>query len=741
MPWPTSADYYAAVQHLRVNTGDEELCSGEAARSRRRKLLVWTGSFADVYRIDCPATGNTWALKCFTREVPGLEDRYRLISAHLQEAKLPFVVDFQWLPQGLRIGDRWIPTLKMRWVEGLTLTEYVRKYLGQPKNLRLLLGPWAKLAALLRQAGVAHADLQHGNVLLVPQGEQLALRLVDYDGMWIPALAGARSGEAGHPAYQHPQRARQGAWNAEVDRFSHLVIYTAVSCLAAGGTDLWDRFDNGDNLLFRESDFAAPQNSPVFQTLWHQRDKGARTLAGHLALACQRPLEQTPLLDDILRDERVAPLADAERREVESLLDRGAERGATDDSAAGARSDSGTHPAGSAGTRSRDPAAGQAAVLAARFPRFRRAVRGLGSMPLLLLRRWDRKAAAILGPQRATLRYVLHAATAVALLVIVGLTAAMAWSYLAADDEQPPPKGTAPAAAASAASAAPAAAPAAVLAASPARAPATTPAAAPLDAPTVRQYQQSWAHYLGTPAEIVNSIGMKLTVIPPGEFVMGSPDSSEAPNEKPQHRVRINRPFYLGTFAVTQREYENVMSVEGAPVNPFRDRSGELPVVNVTWEDAQAFCERLSVRPEEQAARHRYRLPTEAEWEYACRAGTTTRYYFGDDAAALGDYAWYAVNSGGRARPVGQKKPNPWGLYDMHGNVWEWCQDWYAPDYYLDSPENDPPGPATGRDRVFRAGGCYDPANLCRSAFRNAFAPRARSVNLGFRVGMFGADQ
>ena len=139
------------------------------------------------------------------------------------------MVDFEFVEPGIRAGGQWVPFLKMRWGEGLALNDFVGQHLDRPKTLRTLLDLWVKLAARLRQAEVAHADLQHGNVLLVPRsGGRLALKLIDYDGMHVPAVAGTRSGELGHPAYQHPQRLREGTYNAEVDRFSHLAIYTAV---------------------------------------------------------------------------------------------------------------------------------------------------------------------------------------------------------------------------------------------------------------------------------------------------------------------------------------------------------------------------------------------------------------------------------------------------------------------------------------------------------------------------------
>ena len=301
MPWPKATDFIEAVQDLCVTVEDEELRGGEVARTPLGLPMLWSGSFADVFKIDCPATGNTWALKCFTREVAGQCGRYRCIAAHLEQAQLPFTVDFQYLEQGIRIGGRWFPALKMRWIEGLTLAEFVEEYLDRPVNLKMLLDLWVKLAARLREAEMAHADLQHGNVILVPKsGGALALRLIDYDGMYVPALAGMLSGEVGHPAYQHPQRLRDETYNAEVDRFSHLAIYCGIRCLMLGQRELWRRFNNGDNLLFREQDFRAPEQSELFQALWATSDPSLRPLVGRLALACKGPLEEAPWLDKIV---------------------------------------------------------------------------------------------------------------------------------------------------------------------------------------------------------------------------------------------------------------------------------------------------------------------------------------------------------------------------------------------------------------------------------------------------------
>jgi formylglycine-generating enzyme required for sulfatase activity len=178
------------------------------------------------------------------------------------------------------------------------------------------------------------------------------------------------------------------------------------------------------------------------------------------------------------------------------------------------------------------------------------------------------------------------------------------------------------------------------------------------------------------PQQITNSVGVEMELVWPGQFIMGSPESDKEAysDEKPQHHVVISRPYYLGCCPVTQAQWRAVMGE-----NPSYYKGVNLPVEQVSWYMCQEFCRRLESL--EGQAEGTYSLPTEAEWEYACRAGTTTRYPFGDDAADLGDYAWHAANSGNKTHPVGGKKSNAWGLYDMLGNVWEWCEDHYSERY------------------------------------------------------------
>ena len=245
----------------------------------------------------------------------------------------------------------------------------------------------------------------------------------------------------------------------------------------------------------------------------------------------------------------------------------------------------------------------------------------------------------------------------------------------------------------------------------------------------------------GLPREIVNSIDMKLVLVGPGKFLMGSPEDEAERNdgEGPQHEVEITRPFYIGIYAGTQEEYQRVMGV-----NPsYFSSSGRgkdnvrgmdtrrLPVENVSWKDAIEFCRRLSEMPNEKRSGRVYHLPTEAEWEYSCRGGATSLkpFHFGDSLSPREANFNGAV---GRPTPVGSYPANAFGLFDMHGNVWEWCADWYGP--YTHKSVKDPTGASTGERRVLRGGSWGDVGRVCRAAYRVRSDPGDRFNLYGFRV-------
>ncbi|RJP18416.1 MAG: hypothetical protein C4527_29220, partial [Candidatus Omnitrophota bacterium] len=234
---------------------------------------------------------------------------------------------------------------------------------------------------------------------------------------------------------------------------------------------------------------------------------------------------------------------------------------------------------------------------------------------------------------------------------------------------------------------------------------------------------------INIPGLSANAKPLEMVLIPAGTFTMGSPSSEKDRDndEGPQHQVTISKPFYLGKYEVTQAQWQAVMGT-----NPAKDYGvgNDYPVYNVSWNDCQEFIKKINGLKQGE-----FHLPTEAEWEYSCRAGTTTRFYWGNDLnyTEIKDYAWYYGNNNPRGtKEVGKKKPNAWGLYDMSGNVWEWCKDWYGD--YENNTHTNPTGPAGGSYRVLRGGHWGDNARSCRSANRYGFSPGDADYLLGFRL-------
>jgi formylglycine-generating enzyme required for sulfatase activity len=269
------------------------------------------------------------------------------------------------------------------------------------------------------------------------------------------------------------------------------------------------------------------------------------------------------------------------------------------------------------------------------------------------------------------------------------------------------------------------------------------PAIAPFTPEEARRFQEMWAEHLGVPVEFENSIGMKMVLIPPGEFVMGSTEEGIAEvlkaqemwtngeswrnrilSEAPQHKVRITRPFYFAVCEATVGQFEAFVQATGYQTesetseefnwrNPAFEQTKDHPVADLSWDDAVVFCQWLS---EMEGAT--YGLPSEAQWEYACRAGSTTPWCCGKSNVDLEKYAWFEHRGGDRSKAVGQKLPNGFGILDMHGNVVEWCSDYYSPYYYASSPSDDPVGPSIGPSRVLRGGGWSQRAIHVRSTYR-----------------------
>ncbi len=301
MTWPSPQEYNEAVQNPARNLDDPELQVMKPELTRLGVPRPVTGNFASVYRLT--AGPNSIAVRCFFRDFADMGLRYQTIGAHLRSAALPYTVGFSYLKTGIRVRTARYPLLKMDWVDGELLDRAVEKRLNDPAALSKLAESWLRMAMALRSAGVGHGDLQHGNVMLVGG----RLRLVDYDGMFVPGLRGYRSQELGHPNYQHPGR-DETLFDATVDNFSHWVIYTSLMALA-WDPKLWPELNAGDErLLFSAEDFRSPESSPAFRVLIGAGNETVRRLARTLRAALDGPAARTPALDPAAEPGRLLTL-------------------------------------------------------------------------------------------------------------------------------------------------------------------------------------------------------------------------------------------------------------------------------------------------------------------------------------------------------------------------------------------------------------------------------------------------
>jgi formylglycine-generating enzyme required for sulfatase activity len=734
MPWPMSQDYNEAIQDPASCFSDAQLRQGRVVCNTVGLPIPCSGNFADVYQI-LGGDGTRWAVKCFTRQVAGLRERYAAVSDHLRQADLSVMVDFQHLDQGIRVRGLWYPVVKMRWVDGLTLNQFVRGSLDKPAVLDGLGQLWLRMAERVREAHIAHGDLQHGNVLLVPgsRGDSLHLRLIDYDGMWVPALAGKSSGEVGHPAYQHPQRLSGGAYGAEMDRFPVLLVATALACLKVGGRALWEKYDNGDNLLFREADLRAPVKSPLFYELLKLTDPLARKLVGLTLDALRGPLDAVPLLDEVLQVQPVAAVSGQAGKPP----------------AAGIASwlrDEGDGPGRTTGLRIQ----AVAAIPGDGHPNRSQAIR-----PADGVRPRQHPPA----DQRKRLAFVVWCMCGVAAAVLVGL---ILWGATHSGENRPGPGVSEHNAPGPVARNDPPMPPGGGEDQPPHRdEPAPQPPPphteeevkpqrpAPLDCTLPRglfaadlwRAQEAWAKYLGRPVEdtieLPGGVKMTFVLVPPGKFLMGSPvGEKNRQDEETLHEVTLTEPFYLGKTEVTQAQYQAL-----GLGNPSKFKGDALPVEQVIWSEARDWAEQLTKKRKDG---HLYRLPTEAEWEYSCRGGRSSSQPFGvGDGRALssrqanfnGNFPYGGGDKGPYLEstcPVANYPVNALGLHDMHGNVWEWCQDWCGP--YPPGAVITPTGPEKGSDRVARGGCWLGQGWICRAAHRGHASPSIRNHDLGFRV-------
>ena len=822
MFWPTLTDYTQAIQSPAISLCDPELQQAETATDPLGLPRVASGSFATVFRLD--RGDQSWAVKCFFRNIPERRERYRKISEAVQHASVPYLIPCDYQDEGIYIGSDWYPILKMPWVEGVHLNQFLVERLDHPEVLRNVARAWLSMLRGLRTAGIAHGDLQHGNVLIV--GDRL--RLVDYDGMYVPALEGAKSLELGHPEYQHPRRG--GAFGSHLDRFPGLVVYTALRALTYEPR-LWTPTDNGENLLFRQADYGAPSDSKLFAALRQCPQDEVRTLAEQVQKACSvepdtvpdvleladpdevlicgrssvegLPSWLAPLYPDVQPTPAPEPEPEPETRATETIeqaeerepvaAQTAAEEPAAPspwwrDHLSAATAAEAPGPSGEAAPAIAQPEVAEPGATgvepsvepAAAGRKSRTKLYAAAAVAIVLV-----SVLLVVATMKAAKGFQMRRATAQIeddlrsgrQFLAEGQDAQAAFAYRRAldrmeefrrdygssdfDERQEEAKRSLALARARHRALSDLAVAAelrqgrdyakaratyqAVLTA--ARAAQQEPAddvlqrviaqaEAALQEDDIRLGSPGYVQYGKTLKEKEKVIGLgqgvtlELVWIPPGKFLMGSPGNERHRDndEGPQHGVQITTGFWMGKYEVTQEQWEAVM---GGNPSHFEGNS-RRPVESVSWNDCQHFLKELN--SQFPIPNSEFRLPTEVEWEYACRAGATTRFYWGDDPnyAQIRDYAWSDGNSGGQTHPVGEKKPNAWGLYDMSGNVWEWCHDWYGS--YGEESRTDPKGPSSGSYRVLRGGSWGGNPEYCRAANRSRSDPSCRSSYVGFRI-------
>jgi len=298
--WPDLTEYHEAVQHPQKAFADPGLRAAALELDKFGMPKPATGANAVVYKGTKPggffSFRKTWAIRCFLRPISDHAERYQAISRHLRNVSHRYEVDFQFLKEGIRIRSSWFPIVKMQWAEGDLLHSHLEKQLRYPWALATLREKWVTLVRDLEAARVAHGDLQQGNIL-VRDG---SFQLVDYDGMWVPALKGRHATETGHRAYQHPERSEQD-YGPELDRFSALVIYVSLAALELDAS-LWENFHTGDNLIFVREDFLQVGRSPVWQQLRRIGSPEIDQLAAALATMLQQHPMKVSNLDSVLQN-------------------------------------------------------------------------------------------------------------------------------------------------------------------------------------------------------------------------------------------------------------------------------------------------------------------------------------------------------------------------------------------------------------------------------------------------------
>lgn len=779
MTYPFGLDYYTAIQNPRFCFADPDLAHGLIGKRDSGTIWSDSGNFAIVFRVSNGHT--TFAVRCFTQDVADRRDRYPYIAQAIRISGLPYFADFDYIERGIRLQGRWFPILKMEWIDGDLLRPYIQRHTSDPNVLLDLANHWQEMCASLARVGIAHGDLQHGNVMI----SNGLLKLVDYDGMFVPSLRGKASNEEGHNNYQHPHR-KGHHYDSWIDGFSASSIMVSLLALSVDPTLLHQAQAGDEALLFNKDDYTNPSSSVTFELLKNHPDARLRHMGYAFENLVHTPIHQIPPPTK----ENLGFTA------ITSVPVRFTPR----------RSKPFTRQVSMKWSTRVNNLVASALSISATASRY---LYTLGQTTA------RHTYIAYLRLHLAYLWYLIYIHPTVSditkwllgiairnpipSLVVIGVAIAFVRG-LNKNSEDAPPRNTAPAVSPAAPKTLQRASALAV------KSSATHPPL-PSNDPRIPMVLSSPAataarasvpgHGLPVSAgstagqeallELTSEVKQVFRWIPAGSFTMGSDleerrwatsrgqDQEAVAGETPQRRVTFSSGFWMAETEVTRAHFAAFVSQTGHRTTaefknsawglypkkvdwvelsqiswraPGFSQSDTEPVVCVSWDDAMAYCQWLTSESGLHIA-----LPTEAQWEYACRAKSEKmftwvsneaggqRYLNALDTSAndiLAPYkqTWtyrFPFDDGfSYTAPVGTFRRNAWGLRDMHGNVNEWCIDWYAP--YDPRDITDPSGPTSGTTRVLRGGSWLEGPAACRSAYRQRGAPDYRANHLGFRV-------
>lgn len=709
MSWPQPGDYDDALQNPNIHFQHPELKIGKPFKDSGR-ILTWPGKSGIVFQMDC--SGRYWAVKCFTRASIDEEERYKAISDFIKQCQLPYFVQCQLIPDAILIKGNKFPVLRMEWVEGdVNLVQYLQSNYHNSPLIAALAQQWLTMTRDLRLQGVAHGDLQFGNVLMVGN----TIKLVDYDGMYVPALSGRQADELGHPNFQHPDRSTSD-YGPYLDHFSAWSIYTSLYCISCD-PQLFKKTGEGlnDALLFEARDYESPDNSRIFNDLRNHSNPQVRELGSIFYGLVKLGTRGIPSLDDNVptsptanyykilgvpgnttsvqikqahtvmsmiwapgyyqQNSELKEMALGKLEQLNEAYDKLEKLVKLTSASASAQGntvgdwlwDADTTASRSAPLESWFVDEGNVASPSNKYAH-NDVTRGISKDWLVECKKLcsDFSAPAKVLPKNShsPLSRVLTDGwlTPLKVLTTVVVLALGIGGYAA----EPMLKKTA-----------------------------------------------------------ISKIEEAMIKLDGGGYLMGS---SAIANAAPVH-PEIVKPFLLSRFETTQFQFETLAGRNPSHFKGFADR----PVENITWDDCQRFIDSLN----KSQGKYKYRLPTETEWEFACRAKSITDYCFGNSDKELEKFAWIWPNSAGETHAGGVLLPNKWGLYDMYGNVGEWCQN----NYIRYSNESDDEHETKSDDRKIVRGGSWlsysrgDKSDRpSRSSYRFAVEKQFGSDTIGMRL-------